>query len=133
MLPFYFLTIMLNAVCGAILGFRGGCSDEKELSFSLDNGTLRLILGGLSLLTGILKILSPVSGNVPVVGDLFPALCNLATGGILVFEWYRGRSDLVSEQQDKLAAFIEPRRKIAGLAALGAAALHFVFSPVLFL
>ncbi|MDR2142744.1 MAG: hypothetical protein LBP29_00045 [Treponema sp.] len=134
MLPFYFLTILFNAVSGYVLAFRQEEIREKNgFSLSFDNEVFRLILGAASIFTGILKILSPVAGNIPVVGDLVPALANLAGGFILVFEYYRKGTTVRSEAVEKTGAIVEKNRKLAGFISLGAAVLHFVFYPVLFL
>jgi uncharacterized membrane protein HdeD (DUF308 family) len=132
MLPVYFLSIALNALCGYVLAFGNEAADSKALSMSLNNNKVRLMLGGLSFITGILKILSPVTGNVPVVGDLFPALVGLAGGFILVFEFYHRPSENPNwaEQTGKI---IKKYRKIIGFAAIAAAALHLFFYPVILL
>jgi hypothetical protein len=134
MLPFYFLTILLNGITGYILAFSSEeIQDENGFSFNFSNGTFRLVVGCVSILTGLLKILSPVPGNIPVVGDIVPALANIGGGFILVFDYYRNRSTLASEAADKLGDFIGANRKRAGFISLGAAVLHFIFYPVLFL
>jgi hypothetical protein len=134
MLPFYFLTIFFNAVTGYILAFRKAEDGEEDgFSFGFDNGMLRLVIGGASMLTGLFKLLSPVSGNVPVLGDLVPALANLAGGFILVFEYYRSRSSVASETADRIEKIAVRNRKAAGFFSIGAALLHFIFYPVLFL
>jgi hypothetical protein len=132
MLPFYFLTILFNAVSGYVLAFRKE-EVRGDFSFSFDNDVFRLVLGAASIFTGLLKVLSPVTGNVPVVGDLVPALANLAGGFILAFDYYRSRTTVHSEAAEKLWFLIEKNRKIAGFVSIGAAALHFVFYSVLFL
>ncbi|MDR0585838.1 MAG: hypothetical protein LBG26_01210 [Treponema sp.] len=134
MLPFYLLTILFNAVSGYVLAFRQEeTHEENGFSFSFDNEVFRLILGAASIFTGIFKILSPVGGNIPVIGDLVPALANLAGGFILVFEYYRNRTTVRSEAVEKMGDIIEKNRKIAGFISLGAAVLHFVFYSVPFL
>ncbi|MDR2048835.1 MAG: hypothetical protein LBP69_05220 [Treponema sp.] len=134
MLPFYFLTILFNAVLGYVLAFRQKeVREENGFSLSFDNEVFRLVLGAASMFTGILKILSPVAGNIPVIGDLVPALANLLGGFILVFEYYRNRTTVHSEAVEKTGDMIEKNRKIAGFVSIGAAVLHFVFYSVLFL
>jgi hypothetical protein len=131
MLPFYFLSIMFNAVTGIILAFRGEETlEESGFSFSLDNEVFRLMLGAASVFTGFLKLLSPVAGNIPVIGDLIPALANLAGGAILVFEYYRNRSTLNSDAALRLGETIGKIRKLAGFAAIAAAAIHFICYPI---
>jgi hypothetical protein len=133
MLPFYFFSIVFNALTGYILAFgKEDADDTAEPGFKLSfsNETFRLVLGVGSLVIGFLKLLSPVQGNIPVVGDLVPALTGLASGFILVFEYYRNRSSLESEQAEKIEGLIKPHRKIAGFGALGAAVLHFLLYSV---
>ncbi|MDR1929374.1 MAG: hypothetical protein LBQ44_01975 [Treponema sp.] len=131
MLPFYFLSVLLNAAIGYILAFkREETGEDETLNFSLDNQVLRLILGALSMVTGILKVLSPVEGNIPVIGDLVPALANLAGGFILVFEYYRNKSSISTEASEKLGDLIALNRKLAGFVCLGAALSHLLFQQV---
>jgi hypothetical protein len=139
MAPFYFLSILLNAALGYILAFNQEETGEEEtLSFSLNNRVFRLVLGALSMVTGVLKLLSPMyvpggSQQLPVLGDLFPALCNLAGGFILVFEYYRSKTTISTEASVRLEELIAKNRKLAGFVCLGAALFHLVFSSVLFL
>jgi hypothetical protein len=132
MLQVYFLSIFLNGLLGYLLAF--GKDDAGEgWPFKFNSETLWLVTGGLSCITGVLKILSPVTGDVPVVGDLVPALANLAGGFILTFEFYRRHSTITSLAADRLGEVIEKNKRMTGFICLGAAALHFVFSSVLFL
>ena len=135
MLPVYLLSVVLNALTGIILSF---CKEEPEtgaVSFSLDNETVRFAIGGLSFITGLLKILSPVHGNVPVVGDLFPALAGLAGGFILLFDFYRSKApdSPAVERMERIIAIIGHNRKIIGFVCITAAGLHFIFYPIIFL
>ena len=137
MLLIYLLSVVLNALVGLILSF---CQEEAEpgaLSLSLNNETVRLIIGALSFLTGILKILSPVRapGNIPVLGDLLPALVGLAGGFILLFEFYRRKApdSSVFDFLERVAALIERNRKISGYICIAVAALHAIFYQVIFL
>jgi hypothetical protein len=133
MLPFYLLSIVLNVFLGYVLAFCDETVEPGALALKFDNETLRLVTGGLSMGTGVLKLLSPVAGSVPVAGDLFPALANLAGGFILVFEFYRNRSSIITGAPERLGEFLEKKRKFAGFCCLAAAGLHFIFYPVLFL
>jgi hypothetical protein len=134
MLPFYFLTILFNAISGYVLAFRKEeARGENGFSLSFDNEVFRLVLGAASIFTGFFKVLSPVIGNIPVVGDLVPALTNLLGGFILVFDYYRSRTTVHSEAVEKLEDIIGKNRRIAGFVSIGAAILHFVFYSVPFL
>ncbi|MDR2553430.1 MAG: hypothetical protein LBD31_09745 [Treponema sp.] len=133
MLPVYFLSVLLNVLLGFLLAFGKEDAGGDGFSLNLDNETLRFVLGGVSFITGILKILSPVTGNVPVAGDVVPALANLAGGFIFVFDFYRKRSTLDSPAAARLGELADKHRKLAGYVCLGAGALHWIFYPVLFL
>jgi len=135
MLPVYLLSVVLNALIGIILVFCKEEADKGALSFSLNNETVRLIIGGASFITGILKILSPVRGNIPVVGDLFPALVGIAGGFLLLFEFYRNKTSgsPAFDFMERFASLITRNRKISGFVCLAAALLHFLFYPIIFL
>jgi hypothetical protein len=136
MIQFYFLSIFFNAVAGYIL-ITEDEREEKSISdqfqFSLDNDTLRMILGILSMVTGLLKLLSSVQGDVPVIGDFIPAIAGFAAGFILIFEFYRKRSLVDTDKYEKIDGFLLKNKKWIGFVVLAAAILHFLFPQVLLL
>ncbi|MDR0401290.1 MAG: hypothetical protein LBH51_10185 [Treponema sp.] len=136
MIQFYFLSVLFNAVGGYILftnGREGGDSAAgADIRTSLGNETFRLVLGILSAVTGLLKLLSPVEGDIPVVGDIIPAIVGMITGLILLFDYYQGRS-FFEEGDSKMKAIITGNRKWIGFAAMLAAGLHFILPRVLLL
>lgn len=135
MLQFYFLSVLLNALAGYILISEDDVGVlEFKSSFSLKDETLRLVTGILSVVTGLLKILSPVEGDVPVVGDLVPAITGFLAGFVLIFEYYRGRTSLeITANVDRIDRILVSNKKIIGVAAIIAAGLHFLFPKVLLL
>jgi uncharacterized membrane-anchored protein len=140
MIQFYFLSILFNAVSGYVLGIEqkedsslAAGSLETGLRFSFRNDTFRLILGVLTMITGLLKLLSASQGDVPVVGDLVPAVVGFGAGFTLLFEYYDKKSTLNSEKTEKLGRFLDHNKKWIGFIALASAALHFLFPSVLFL
>ena len=137
MLPVYLLSVVLNGLVGIILSFCKEEPDTGAMSFSLNNETVRLVIGGLSFITGILKILSPVHGNVPVIGDLFPALTGIGGGFFLSFEFYRkkasGGGGAALDFLERIASLINRNRKLSGFVCIAAAVLHFIFYSIIFL
>jgi hypothetical protein len=139
MIQFYFLSIVLNALSGYVLTREPGDGGDDVADaglntgfpMSLQNETGRLILGVLTIVMGLLKILS--SADLPVVGDLIPALAGFLAGFALVFEYYRSRSTLEPEHTDKIEQLLIHNKKWIGFLALAVAALHFLFPSVLFL
>jgi hypothetical protein len=136
MIQFYFLSILFNLVSGYMLvtdRAEAEESVENSLKFPVNTGTFKLILGVLTALTGLLKLLSSVEGDVPVAGDLLPALTGMAAGAALVFSFYRERSALETEGGRQPGEFILKYKKWAGIAAVVSALLHFLFPGALFL
>ncbi|MDR2516553.1 MAG: hypothetical protein LBC88_04130 [Spirochaetaceae bacterium] len=137
MMQFYFLSIVLNAASGGALLLTDGENTPEEegrfLPAFLWRETPRLVLGALTVLTALFKLLSPLRGDIPILGDLVPAAAGLAAGFLLVFEYYRRRTTVTDEKVEKFSALADKYRKFAGFAALASSALHFLFPGVLFL
>jgi len=135
MLQFYFLSVLLNALAGYIL-FTG---DEKGVlefkgNLSLKDETVKFVIGILTAVTGLLKLLSPVKGDVPVVGDLVPAIMGFLCGFSLIFEYYRNRSTVeTTERAERIDRILVSNKKIIGIAGIVAAILHFIFADVMLL
>ena len=135
MLQFYFLSVVLNAITGYVLisGEEGGVLEFKS-GFSLKDESFRLVLGILSAVVGVLKLLSVIEGDVPVVGDLVPAAAGILSGASLIFDYYRNRSSPDdTERVERIDRILMSNKKIIGIIALIAAALHFLFPRVLLL
>jgi hypothetical protein len=136
MIQFYLLSVLLNAATGYVLVLDSKeREDTIEASFgiSVNSEVFRLILGVLTMVTGLLKLLSSVPGDLPVIGDLIPSAIGLASGFILVFEFYRSRSTLDTEKTDKIEGTLIKNKKWIGFIALASAVLHFLFPSVLLL
>jgi hypothetical protein len=128
------LSVFLNALCGyalinsedqGVLGIKGG--------FSMSDETVRLVLGILAMVTGLLKLLSSVEGDLPVLGDLIPAIAGFLAGFALIFEYYRSHTTVETEQAERIEGILSRNRKVIGFLAIIAAALHFLFPKVLLL
>ena len=137
MIQLYFLSIVFNGLTGflLILGDIGdGDSIKKNMKFSITGSGFRLILGILAAITGLLKLLSPMS-KMPILGDLIPAAAGLIGGFILIFGFYREHSARVDNEGDfdRIGQAFLQYKKVAGIALLITAALHFLFPTALFL
>ena len=98
-----------------------------------DDGTFRLVVAILAGLTGIFKLLSAVQNDVPVIGDLFPALAGLAACCALLMEFYTRKSNAGLKLPEALTGIFIGGRKYIGIFCIIAAVLHFIFPRVLFL
>jgi hypothetical protein len=161
MLQFYFLSIMLNLVTGMILVYGKNFIDVKnkktddkaveDISLKedatkkntmktifgsnafFDDRTFRLVLGILTLFVGLMKLLSVVHNDVPVVGDLIPALAGLLGGFCLLVEYYCQSAAGELKLPDILQRLFVDDRRYLGYFCIAAAILHFAFPDVLLL
>jgi len=135
MLQFYFLSVLINALAGYIL-FTGNEKGVLEFkgNFSLKDETVKFVIGILSVVTGLLKLLSPIEGDIPIIGDLIPGVVGFLCGFALIFEYYKGRSSLDnSDRTERIDKILVSNKKFIGIAGIAAAILHFIFPKVLLL
>jgi len=135
MLQFYFLSILFNTATGLVLLVTDGedrVSEGKLPVFVFDE-TFRLVLGILTAVTGFFKLLTAVRGDIPVIGDLLPALAGLAGGFALLYEFYKTRSTVEDIQLPPVVQRIVEGKRYVGIVSIIAAACHFLFPTVIFL
>ena len=147
MLQFYFLSVLLNLITGLILF----CSEKnvsKEIVSTeevqsevqvkndvlgfMDNKNFKLVLGVLSVLVGLMKLLSVVQNDVPVIGDLLPSAAGLVGGFCILLDFYKN-SSTVEMNPNKFVQFVSENQKSIGIFCIVVAVLHFIFPKVLFL
>jgi len=139
MIQLYLLSIILNGLIGFLLVLGDtieGASPEKGFKVFLSSWGLRLVLGILAAITGVLKFLSPINNTTPILGDMLPALAGLAGGFTLIFGFYREnstRNDNAEGTLDRIGDTFLLYKKVVGIALLGIAVLHFLFPTALFL
>jgi len=136
MIQLYFLSVLCNGLSGYIL-FSGdeNDTDENPVNF-FNNPTFHLVLGILSAVTGILKLLSPSIGGILILGDLIPAAAGMVAGFMLIFGIYRKDTSMSIEStgtMDILGASLLRFRKSIGLGLLAVSLIHFLFPQALFL
>lgn len=132
MLPFYYLSVTTNLMMGGILILSAKDKDEFNNKYPLLNDpTFLLVLLIFSGISAVFKLLSPIAGNTPVVGDIIPALSGIL-GCIVFFDrWLK-----VSENHLTLSPFftrILTFEQPIGFFCLFAGVAHLLFSQVLFL
>ena len=132
MLPFYYLSVTTNLMMGGILILSAKDKDEFNIKYPLLNDpTFLLVLLIFSGISAVFKLLSPVAGDTPLVGDIIPALSGIL-GCIVFFDrWLK-----VSENHLTLSPFftrILTFEQPIGFFCLFAGVAHLLFSQVLFL
>ncbi|ULQ60086.1 hypothetical protein K7I13_01795 [Brucepastera parasyntrophica] len=138
MLQFYFFSVLFNAITGLVLVFSdklsSGSPVQEGLLVIVQNRTFRFVLGLLTMITGFLKLVTVVRGDVPVIGDIFPACAGLVGGFILVYEYYKSRPETTDEKPlPNFAQKIISWKQYVGYVMLAAAVLHLLFPQVLFI
>ena len=134
MIQLYFLSILCNGVAGYTLFSENNSIDIDKQRLSINSPTFHLVLGIMSAVTGILKLLSPVKNGLFILGDLIPAAAGILAGLLFIFGIYRqDTSSGNSGELDRIGTSLLAFRKPVSFALMGAAVLHFIFGEVIFL
>ena len=106
MVQFYFLAVILNLIGGYALTIADRSKPHvllRNLDAGLSSPKVRLALGIFSLLTGIFKFITPMRGDVRVIGDLFPAVSGVLVGAVLLLELRKSPDDPFVDPASRLA------------------------------
>jgi hypothetical protein len=131
MVQFYALSVFVNVISGLLLAGDG----EKPNPISRlkdvfgEKGT-KFSLGLFSLIIGLFKILTPVKGDIAVIGDLLPALSGLTLGGVLLLDFFKASSEMPSKMGEKADNFVISNKKFFGIVGIAIGALHFLIPGV---
>lgn len=137
MYQIYLLSVLTNVLAGVALSV-GGMDEKLHLSsvFNselMQNDGFRLGLGIVTFVVGFFKLLSVSEGDVPVVGDILPAISGLVLGMILLLQYYRGRSNVSSPFVESLDNIFGKNSAAFGTVGILIGVLHFLLHRVLFL
>ena len=89
-------------------------------------------LGAVSFITGFLKLIS-AQGDMPVIGDLLPAVAGLVMGLTLLVQFYRHRNETVPHPVETLEKVFVANKTAVGIGGAVVALVHFLFPHILFL
>jgi hypothetical protein len=135
MLQFYFLSILSNILAGVALTaeyLAGRFPSIAPFRDLLSRRGYRASLGALAAAVGFLKLLIRSSAtDVPVVGDLIPALLGIGMGASLLLAAARERVDRTPLGRLERAALAY--RVPLGFVGIAVAILHFLLPAALFL
>jgi hypothetical protein len=137
MYQIYFLSLLFNLTAGAVLAFET-LSEKTALQKLFVAETIQKVgfrfgLGILTFIVGFLKLLSVTQGDVPVVGDLLPAVSGMVMGFTLILQYYQSRSSVSSQTVDRMDSIFTANKNLIGLIGIIIAVLHFFLPRVLFL
>jgi hypothetical protein len=138
MIQLYFLSILCNGFSGYLL-FSGSENETSDNSW-FSSSTFHLVLGIMSAVVGILKLLSPILSptgkELIILGDLVPAAAGVLAGFLLIFGIYRQDRFAASStegQLNQLGTNLMRFRRFIGLGLIGVALAHFLFPQFPFL
>jgi len=137
MIKIYFLSILTNLLSGLALS-SDHYSDRfpgfgAVRDFFSGKPGLRVGIGVVSFLTGFLKLLTVTKGDVPVVGDLLPALTGLILGVSLIFDRYKEKSTVPSKALETADKLLLRHKSIYGSVGIVVAFLHFLMPRIILL
>lgn len=119
--------MLVNLLAGLILAF------EDDPVFGEDSFTndavFRLVLGVISLFVGFIKTMPDASGGLPFLGDFLPVVSGFFCGAVFVLDYMKNTS-IVQDFPPVVNAIFFEKRKIAGLACLAIAVLHFIIPQI---
>jgi hypothetical protein len=110
----YLLTVLTNVLAG--LALATGFLSERFERFSeytdfMGNSVYRIVLAVISLLIGIINLFPTYTGDIAVLGELFPSVAGIVTGILLITEYISTRK---GEDESKTAELAEKVEKISG-------------------
>lgn len=149
MMQMYFLSIVFNVIAGLIL-LNTKQNSEKEVESDkkqkliqdvnkklasnevLSNKTFTLVIGILSLLTGIIKFFCVAKGGLLILGDLIPAVTGIAVGFAILLHYYLSTATTESNLPKFLQVVFIDNIYWVGITSIVVAVLHFIMPGVLF-
>jgi hypothetical protein len=140
MAQFYLLSVFANIVSGLTLA--GDYLGERVAFLSSfrnlrANRMAQIVLGAVTLLIGVIKLFVGSPGeNVPIAGDILPALAGIALGGVLLVEAFRQDVENQGEKLakvKKISTAVLSYRVPLGIAGVAIAVVHFLLPGVVIL
>jgi len=136
MYQFYLLSVLTNILAGLTL--TSGYMEEKLPSLThlqklLEGQGVKITLGIITFITGILKLLSVSGGGMVFFGDLIPAFSGLLLGGTLLLDYYKTRSEVTSPAVEKMDSIFLQNKTLIGSAGMLAGLIHFILPGVVLL
>lgn len=134
----YFFSVVVIIFSGVLLSNASfGKRFKYDVVFNtdfLEHKTVGVVFGILAALAGVIFILSPTVGDIPVVGDIIPALLGIVGGVSLVLkslgkDSYAGENKFVAWLYD----FLGTNLSILGLLMIIMGVIHILFPQTVLL
>lgn len=135
MVQFYFLSVLCNCIAGYMFAF----GSNQEISadnikpnekFGFLNKNFLLILGIITFITGVFKLITPFHSKVPVFGDLIPAVAGIVSGFCLLLDYYNDATTIPIALPEKIDSILIKSRRYVGIIVMVSAVIHFLIPAV---
>ena len=135
MVQFYFLSVLCNCIAGYMFAF----GSNQEISadnikpnekFGFFNKNFLLVLGIITFITGVFKLITPFHSKVPFFGDLIPAVAGIVSGFCLLLDYYNDVTTVPIVLPEKLDSILIKSRRYVGIIVMASAVIHFLIPAV---
>jgi hypothetical protein len=135
MLQIYFLTVLTNIVSGLTISapyLSTKIDGFQVISEKMENKLYRVILGSITLITGLFDLLNHSTVSMAILGDFLPAISAMAMGSILIiYYFFNGEED--SRLIETIKSLSEKYGNILGISGIIIGIIHFIIPTALFL
>ncbi len=138
MIQFYLLSVVFNTLAGLLLILsKPLAEDSQEATIAglpfYETKNFRLMVGIIASFAGLMKLLTVMGSNIPILGDIIPAIVGIVGGACLLYEFYVSSSKVEIHLSPLFEKVFVGGRKYVGIACLVVALLHFLVPQALFL
>ena len=98
--------------------------------FGFLNKNFLLILGIITFITGVFKLITPFHSKVPVFGDLIPAVAGIVSGFCLLLDYYNDVTTVPIALPEKLDSILVKSRRYVGIIVMASAVIHFLVPAI---
>lgn len=109
-------------------GIRKSISESEVLS----NKTFTLVIGILSMLTGVCKFFCVAKDGLLILGDLLPAIMGIAAGFAILLNYYLSTASVENNLPKPVKLIFIDNIYWVGISCFIVAFLHFIMPGVLF-
>ncbi|MBN2658129.1 MAG: hypothetical protein JXR86_13800 [Spirochaetales bacterium] len=137
MLQIYFLSVLTNIVAGLTISSKFlSTKIDGFLVFSekMENRMFRVVLGSITLLTGLFALLNHSETSMAILGDLLPAVTAMAMGLILFINYFfSGEENGDNKFVQSVKELTDKYGNVLGIAGIIVGLIHFLIPTALFL
>lgn len=141
MFQIYFLTVLTNILAGLTISSKflsSKIEGFQPFSDKMENRIYRIVLGSVTLLSGLISLLNHSEVSIAILGNLIPAITAMTMGIILIIYYFFSNDDVENGKEENkfvhtVKELTEKYGNILGIAGIIAGLIHFLIPTALFL